>query len=201
MAAVLFFSHNVQDKDIARSLGGQLNLVGADVWFDEWEIRAGDSIPGKLNEALAGFETFVVLWSEHAARSSWVRAELETAISRARSDSSLRVIPVVLDETPVPALLQPLRRVDLTQGDLPQAVREIMGFQSERDRIKAIQRTLGEADIHFDYVPGYGATVGCPECGAGLDALEGWEAIDHLRDDVYAGVRCTECGWEGGGEI
>lgn len=45
---------NRVDKEIARRLGAQLNLVGADIWFDEWEIHASDSIPGWLNDALPG---------------------------------------------------------------------------------------------------------------------------------------------------
>ncbi|MBV9613321.1 MAG: toll/interleukin-1 receptor domain-containing protein [Acidobacteriaceae bacterium] len=50
-----FLSHNKADKPIARSIGSHLQLSGIEVWFDEWEIRAGDSIPGKLNDGLAAF--------------------------------------------------------------------------------------------------------------------------------------------------
>ena len=198
---MLFLSHNHQDKQLATSLGAQLKLSGADVWFDDWEIQAGDSIPGKVNDALDRFETLVLLWSGNAAGSNWVRAEFETAISRGMSNLTLRVIPVILDDTPLPALLQRIRWVDLREREMARAVREIMGFQSERDRIMAIQQVLEEADIQVDYIPGYGAAVGCPRCGAGLDALEGWESVDDLRDDVYRGARCSECGWHDGGEV
>ncbi len=37
---------------MARRLGGQMRLAAADVWFDEWKIRAGDSIPGKVSDAV-----------------------------------------------------------------------------------------------------------------------------------------------------
>lgn len=56
-----FLSHNKADKSIARAIGAHLTLSSLDVWFDDWEIRAGDSIPGKLNEALAGFDAFILL--------------------------------------------------------------------------------------------------------------------------------------------
>ncbi len=78
-----FLSHNTVDKDRARSVGAHLTLSGVDVWFDEWEIQASDSIPGKLNEGLAAFDAFVILWSANANRSNWVRQELHTA-NRAR---------------------------------------------------------------------------------------------------------------------
>jgi hypothetical protein len=65
-----------------------MRLSGADVWFDEWEIRAGDSIPGKVNEALDRVDTIVLVWSSDAARSQWVRAEFETALARGMEDGS-----------------------------------------------------------------------------------------------------------------
>jgi hypothetical protein len=80
-------------------------------------------------------------------------------------------------------------------------VSEIMGFTNDQERLKAIQQTLDEAQIEVEYYYGYGAVVCCPKCGAGLDQLEGWHAVDERRDDEYAGVRCRACRWEGGGEI
>lgn len=196
----LFLSHNAADRDEARRLGAQLKLVGADVWFDQWEIRAGDSIVGAVDEALAQFEVFVVVWSANAAGSPWVRAEVETAVVRRMDDQSLRVVPVRVDETELPPLLQPLRYVSLEDG-VEEAVDAIMGFDGDRDRIRAIQNVLAEAAIEVGYFPGYGPAVGCARCGAPLSALTYWHDIDHRRDDEYGGVRCTECGWSDGGEL
>lgn len=196
-----FLSHNGADKETARSLGAQLQIAGAGIWFDEWELRAGDSIPGKINDALGRVDCFIILWSETASSSNWVRAELEVGIQRGIDEDSLRVVPVIIDDTPLPPLLRPLRWVDLRDGDIANAVNGVMGFAGDRDRIRAIQETLEDAHIEVGYFYGYGAAVGCPRCGAGLDQLSGWHAVDDRRDDEYAGVRCEECGWEGGGEI
>ena len=196
----VFISHNAVDHEDGRRLGAQLKLVGADVWFDEWEIRAGDSIVGTVDNALLGFDIFVLLWSQHAATSTWVRSELETALVRRMADSDLRVVPVRIDETELPALLQPLRYVTLASG-LGSVVDEIMGFANDRDRLKAIQVVLDQAEIEVGFFYGYGAMVACPRCGAGLSALEGWSATDYRRDDQYAGARCRECGWQEGGEV
>ncbi len=70
-----FLSHNKADKLVAESIGGHLALSGIEPWFDEWEIQAGDSIPGKLNEGLAAFDAFILVWSANAERSKWVRQE------------------------------------------------------------------------------------------------------------------------------
>ena len=197
----IFLSHNAADKDLARRLGAQMRLSGADVWFDEWEIRAGDSIPGKVNDALETVDTVVLLWSADADRSKWVRAEFETALARGMEEGSLRVIPVLLDDTPLPALVRRIRWVDLRDDDESRAVNEIMGFSTDQDRLLAIQQHLDEAGLQVAFFEGYGPVVCCPRCGAGVEHLRGWSAVDERRDDMYAGVECTKCGFNDGGEV
>lgn len=108
----VFLSHNSGDKAYARRLAGTLQLAGAQVWFDEWHVRPGDSIPGAINAALADFEVFVLLWSASAAASPWVANEVESAIASRIANPSRRIVPVVLDAAPLPPLVAHLRFVD-----------------------------------------------------------------------------------------
>lgn len=198
----IFLSHNAGDKEIARRIGTNLTLVGSEVWFDEWEVRAGDSLPGKIGEGLRAFDTFLLTWSENAERSDWVRAELETALVRAIEEESVRIIVVRLDDTPVPAMLRPLKYLTLSdEGDIPELVHEIMGFKGERERLKAMQEAFDDLYVEVEYFHGYGAMIACPRCGADVKSIEQWSYTDPRRDDLYAGARCRECGWEDGGEI
>jgi hypothetical protein len=196
-----FLSYNHQDKEEARRLGAQLTFVGAQIWFDEWEVQAGDSIPGKVNEALATMDTLLLMWSEHANRSKWVRSELETAITRLTEDEGFRVIPVRLDSTPLPPLLRPLKWVELRDGDLGRAVNEIMGFANDQQRLMAIQEALDESRLLVQYVHGYGPLVCCPRCGASVDRLKPTSATDWELDAEYAGFLCQDCGFQDGGEV
>jgi TIR domain len=85
----IFLSHNSRDKEFVRKLAAQLRLVGGDVWLDEWEIKPGDRIPSEVSTALAVVDTIVVVWSEDAANSRWVDAELASALARELSDGPL----------------------------------------------------------------------------------------------------------------
>ena len=38
-----FLSHAEADKDVVRDIANRLKSDGVQVWFDEWEIRPGDS--------------------------------------------------------------------------------------------------------------------------------------------------------------
>ena len=198
----VFLSHNASDKPTALRLAAQLRLVGTDVWLDDWEVKPGDSIPGKVNEALAVVDTVVVLWSEDAAASRWVGAELDTALARRLAEDDLRVIPIRIDDAELPPLLRPIRWLSLRPDEDLQAIaRAIVGLPTSGAFLKAMQRQIDEAGFEFRYFPGYGVVVGCPHCGASVHELEHWSATDDRRDDTYAGVRCTSCRWEDGGEI
>ena len=197
----LFLSHNHRDKDVATPLAAQLRLVGVDVWLDDWEIKPGDSIIGKVNEALSLVDTVVLLWSKNSAGSRWVDSEMAAAIDRRHSDGSVRIIPVRLDETELPPLLRPLKWLELDYNRIDVAVRQIAGIGSYADLIIAIQNTIAEAGFDFRYFHGYGVAIGCPKCGAPSNELKGWTETDYQRDDEYAGVRCLSCGWNDGGEI
>ena len=48
----VFLSHSSLDKPIVRAIAKRLREDGVKVWFDEWEIKPGDSIPAKIEERL-----------------------------------------------------------------------------------------------------------------------------------------------------
>jgi TIR domain-containing protein len=102
-----------------------------------------------VDEALQAFDTFVLVWSENAAASSWVRAELEVALTRRIEESDIRVIPVRLDGAPLPAFLRPLKYLEIGAG-VPAVVDAIMGFSNDRDRLRAISAGPGRGrDLRY----------------------------------------------------
>jgi len=199
--ASLFLSYNKEDKDYVRKLAAALTLTGAHVWFDEWTIRPGDSIPAAVEDGLSDFDIFLLVWSEAASQSRWVRTEMEAAVDRWIKGDSCRLVPVRLDTTPLPPLLRSIRYIDGSDGDHIRVARESLGIESKKAFRLAVQEFINEAGLEFREFCGVGVLVACPRCGETLDKLEGWSALDEQRDDRYAGVRCTVCGWEAGSEM
>ena len=48
----IFLSHGAKDKVVVRPLAERLRQDGLRVWFDEWVLVPGDSIPAKIEEGL-----------------------------------------------------------------------------------------------------------------------------------------------------
>lgn len=196
----VFLSHSSVDKPVVRQVMSELTLMGAEPFYDEVSIANGKSIPGWIEEALEVTETFVLFWSKDAKVAKWVTREREAASWKFSAEPE-RFLVVVLDDTPLPAVLEHKKYIDARGGDHSYLASEILGLNTDAKLIMAIQQTIEAWNIKVDFVPGYGPYVGCPKCGAGLNDIEQWSQTDYSRDDTYAGARCKKCGWEDGGEI
>lgn len=196
----VFISHNRADKVSARLLAIALVQRGMDVWFDEWEIRPGDSITGGIERGVSDADVFMLIWSSSAAKSNWVGMELRAFLRRRVDDDALRVIPVMIDDAPLPSLVADYRGFDLAEGLSPQGIAtEIAGCPPDREIARLLQDRLLEITdgqlVGGDELP----YVVCPECGS--TRLERFEQVDYARDDRYYCIRCKECSWSDATEL
>jgi hypothetical protein len=79
----VFISHASEDKegfvrDLARALAGH----GLAVWYDEFELRVGDSLRRKIDAGLANSRFGVVVLSSHFFNKNWARYELDGLVVR-----------------------------------------------------------------------------------------------------------------------
>lgn len=108
----VFLSYNSVDKETAQTISRVLMQRGIDVWFDAWEVSAGESITDRVEDGLLGTDAFIILMSPPSMVSRWVREELRVALQRRLRDEDFRVIPILLTECKIPAFLQDYRYVD-----------------------------------------------------------------------------------------
>ena len=78
----------------------RLRSDGLKVWFDEWEIKPGDSIPAKIEAALEHSRVLVLCMSKHAFGSDWAQLEAGTFRFRDPLNKDRRFIPLRLDDAP-----------------------------------------------------------------------------------------------------
>lgn len=120
----VFICHASEDKPAARDLASALTKRGTPVWFDEWEIRIGDSIVQRIDSALGTVSHLVVLLSQHAITRPWVQREFSSALMRQLSQQSIRVLPIRLDECQMPAILSDIKYAD-ARGGMEHVVAEL----------------------------------------------------------------------------
>src|SRR5664280_1824285 len=97
----VFLSHSAKDKSVVRPLAERLREAGLRLWFDEWEIKPGDSIPAKIEEGLEHSRVLVLCMSANAFGSDWAQLEAGTFRFRDPLNKERRFIPLRLDDAPI----------------------------------------------------------------------------------------------------
>ncbi len=90
----VFISHASEDKaDVVRPLVTALQGAGLSVWYDEFELRIGDSLRRKIDKGLASSRFGVVVLSQAFFGRGWPEYELDGLVTRAVSGDQI-LLPV-----------------------------------------------------------------------------------------------------------
>jgi hypothetical protein len=78
----VFVSHAAEDKGtVARPLAEALDQAGLTVWYDEFELRVGDSLRRRIDSGIAGSRFGVVVLSPAFFAKSWPQYELDGLVT------------------------------------------------------------------------------------------------------------------------
>ena len=102
---------NDQRQRFVEAIAHRLGREGFLPWFDQWEIKAGDSIARELSSGFQDVYGIVIVLSADYPSGRWAREEMETAITK-RTEENIRIIPILYEDCERPELLRPLRYVD-----------------------------------------------------------------------------------------
>jgi hypothetical protein len=111
--AHVFVSHRGVDAHTAGRLAGELRAAGHEVWFDEWAIRLGDSIVGRIDEGLALAAYLVLCCSPSGVHAPWISREWLSALQRQLDGHGIRVLPVLFTGGMAPPILADVKYADL----------------------------------------------------------------------------------------
>jgi len=95
----VFISHASEDKDeVVRPLATALQQEGLKVWYDEFELRIGDSLRQKIDKGLANSRFGIVVLSKNFIRKGWTNYELDGIVTKAVSGDQI-ILPIWHDIT------------------------------------------------------------------------------------------------------
>lgn len=90
-----FISYASEDKKtFVTKLARALIRKGFNVWFDDTEIKVGDSICNKIDQGLLKSKFAIVVFSKAFFEKNWPKRELEGLVSLEIADGKKRILPI-----------------------------------------------------------------------------------------------------------
>jgi hypothetical protein len=90
----VFISHASEDKEsVVRPLARALVNHGLKVWYDEFELKIGDSLRRKIDRGLAKSRFGIVVLSKDFIKKGWTNYELDGIISKANTGEQV-LLPI-----------------------------------------------------------------------------------------------------------
>lgn len=130
----VFVSHASEDKDaVVRPLAQALHDSGLRVWYDEFELRIGDSLRRKIDSGIARSRFGIVVLSSAFFAKGWAQYELDGLVTRSVSGKQV-LLPLwhgvskddVMNQSPSLADKVALRTVDYTISEIAAEIAEVV---------------------------------------------------------------------------
>jgi TIR domain len=133
----VFISHASEDKqEIARPLSDALSKLGCDVWYDEFQLKLGDSLRRSIDKGLANSRFGVVILSPSFFAKNWPQYELDGLVQREMAGGKV-ILPIwhkvskneVLSYSPSLADKLAMSTAQYTIEELAQSINEVLNPQ------------------------------------------------------------------------
>lgn len=171
----IFISYSHQDKAFVTNLAQMLVAARHNIWIDQWELNAGDSIIEKVQDAVGEADALLVILSSSSVSSEWCKKELRTALHREINEAKTLVIPCIIDDCKIPLFLQEKMYVDF-RTDKGQAFALLDRSLSKISNPR--QSRIERQDFHTDWSLDWGDIEGTPCCE--------WTFVDHGPNSPYS---------------
>jgi hypothetical protein len=112
----VFISYSHSDKEFVDRLATNLFSHRVHVWVDRWELRVGDSIISKVQEAIESSSALLVVLSKASVASEWCKKELTAGLIRELEEKRIVVLPVLVEDCSVPLMLRDKLYADFRSG-------------------------------------------------------------------------------------
>jgi len=175
----VFLSYAHEDAEAARRIAEALRGFGVEVWFDQNELRGGDTWDSKIRQQIRGCALFIPLISANtqARTEGYFRREWRLAVDRTHdmADGRAFLCPAVIDGTDEYAALVPedFRRVQWTR--LPSGMPTPQFVEQVKRLLDAPPVTAPSGQMHATPAAAFGdATAPAVAAPPKKSGLPGW---------------------------
>lgn len=93
-----FISYSTQDEAFVQRLHADLQDAGVRCWFAPEDMKIGDKIRTRIDEAIRVHDKLLLVLSVHSVASEWVEKEVEAAFEQERRRKEAVLFPIRLDD-------------------------------------------------------------------------------------------------------
>ena len=102
----IFISYSHKDAQFADKLAHQLVEHDVRVWLDRWELRVGDSLISRIQQAITGASALLVILSQSSITSPWCEKEINSGLLRELEERRVVVLPILIEDCQIPIFLR-----------------------------------------------------------------------------------------------
>jgi hypothetical protein len=136
--ANIFISHSIEDKERIRELAQRLRELNHAVFFASDSIPLGEKFRETISDELKSSEVIVAVISNNSAQSKWVMTEIGIALGYWEHTGKPLIIPLRIDDVPIPPQLLSIQVLDGRHGDFDRIALDIsIGIENWIGRTKA----------------------------------------------------------------
>lgn len=129
----IFVSYSRLDSEVADKISVALKQAGHQIWKWDETLKPGDNIAKKTSEGIEGADAFLLIVSSNSLASKSVMHEFSALALSEISKRELKIIPVLIDQTPVPSYLSSYFYLDISQ-DFDQGIGILVESLAQPDR-------------------------------------------------------------------
>ncbi len=132
----VFVSYSHKDSRFVDKLIDDLVFANISVTYDKWLLNIGYSIIYKISEYVSEANKIIVVLSSNSIESNWVKKELAIAMTSEINVKAVKVIPIVLDNCEIPAIIADKLYADFRNNN--------RYFNSLRQIISSVKETIDD---------------------------------------------------------
>ncbi|MCY7292021.1 MAG: TIR domain-containing protein [Ferruginibacter sp.] len=138
----VFLSYRSVNRGWVLNLYDVLTELGFKVFLDQYVLKPGDSLVRTLEDGLQESQSGILVWSNAAKDSEWVRNEYDVLLSKSTSNKQFYFIPVKIEKVDLPVFAKTKLFVDFSDypdgpngGDLLRLVHGIVGKSMSNEAV------------------------------------------------------------------
>jgi hypothetical protein len=178
----VLLSHNYADATWTEELAARLERekLGRKplkVFYSERDIRPGQSIPQRMQDALTISRKVVLILSPQALGSRWVELEYLATLYAEVSKRQEHLIPLMHRDCEVPYLIAPLRYIDFRKDqDFDRAYRELLAVIKDEPLPRLVEAVVECGRVAIPRPPVVGFVARRDD--------DGRDIVERLKDDL-----------------